>query len=69
MRSKDVELFSKLTNEAEEFLKKILERNILSTRGYYRILKVSRTIADIELCDEIKKEHLAEAFQYRIQSE
>lgn len=69
MRSKDVELFSKLTNEAEEFLKKILERNILSTRGYYRILKVSRTIADIESCEEIKREHLAEAFQYRIQSE
>ncbi|TSC52751.1 MAG: Mg chelatase-related protein [Parcubacteria group bacterium LiPW_41] len=69
MRSKDVEQFSKLSNEAEEFLKKILERNILSTRGYYRILKVSRTIADIESCEEIKKEHLAEAFQYRIQSE
>jgi len=69
MRSKDAELFSKLSEDAELFLKKILERNILSTRGYYRILKVARTIADIEVSEETKKEHLAEAFQYRIQAE
>ncbi|MFA5870511.1 MAG: YifB family Mg chelatase-like AAA ATPase [Candidatus Paceibacterota bacterium] len=69
MRSKDTELFANLSDDAELFLKKILERNILSTRGYYRILKVARTVADIESSEEIKKEHLAEAFQYRIQSD
>ncbi|RJQ30112.1 ATP-binding protein [Candidatus Parcubacteria bacterium] len=68
MRSKDVETISFLSPEAENFLKKVLERNILSTRGYYRMLKVARTIADIENSKETKKEHLAEAFQYRIQN-
>lgn len=69
MKSKDVELFSFLTDEADDFLKKILERNILSTRGYYRLLKVARTIADIDASEKTEKKHLAEAFQYRAQSE
>ncbi|HXF44219.1 MAG TPA: YifB family Mg chelatase-like AAA ATPase [Candidatus Paceibacterota bacterium] len=69
MTSKQTDFFVRLSAEAEDFLKNNLERTFLSPRGYYRILKVSRTIADLEKSEEIKKEHLAEAFQYRLKNE
>lgn len=66
MSSRQTEQAAKLEPEAERFLKETLEKNFISVRGYYRILKVSRTIADLEESLEIKTEHLAEAFQYRL---
>jgi len=66
MSSREAEKFAISDAGAEEFLKQILEKQALSTRGYYRILKVGRTIADLADSENVKKEHLAEAFQYRL---
>ncbi|KKS88063.1 MAG: hypothetical protein UV62_C0016G0008 [Parcubacteria group bacterium GW2011_GWC1_43_11] len=69
MTSKMTEESIRLEDGAREYLTRILDRNFISARGYYRILKVSRTIADLKNSEEVKKEHLAEAFQYRLKHE
>lgn len=54
-----------INNEGRMLIKKAMERLSLSARAYDRILKVSRTIADIEGSSTIELEHLAEAIHYR----
>lgn len=66
MSSRACDELIKINNEADKFLKDIFEKNFISARGYYRILKTSRTIADLEESENINVGHLAEAFQYRI---
>lgn len=57
--------FCKLDEKCRELLKNAFDKLGLSARAYNRILKVSRTIADMEGSEEIKQQHLAEAIQYR----
>ena len=51
------------------FLKEMISRMHLSARGYSRVLKVSRTIADIEGAEKIEIKHIAQAIQYKISDE
>ena len=60
-----VDLFCVLSPEAEELVKKIFERLSLSMRGYHKLLKVSRTIADLEGSVDIQVAHIKEATMYR----
>jgi len=65
MDSKEIRRFCKLDEQGNELLKMAITKLGLSARAYDRILKVSRTIADLEHAEEIKPEFVSEAIQYR----
>lgn len=65
MGSKEVRQYCKLDNAGSELLKMAMTKLGLSARAYDRILKVSRTIADLENSDRILAQHVSEAIQYR----
>ncbi len=65
MNVRQIRSFCKLSEKSKTLLKGAMEQLNLSARAYDRILKVSRTIADLEGSIEIKDEHLTEAIQYR----
>ncbi|MBQ7095280.1 MAG: YifB family Mg chelatase-like AAA ATPase [Clostridia bacterium] len=60
-----VKKYCPLSPEAERFLKESFDQMDLSARGYYRTLKVARTIADLEGSEQIEFAHVAEALRYR----
>ncbi len=68
MSSKLVDKLGNLSKEAEAFAKEVFDKSMLSARGYYRVLKVARTIADLEDAEKVSADHLAEAFSYRIKN-
>jgi len=65
MSVKQIRKFCKLSEESKTLLKNAMERLNLSARAYDRILKVARTIADLEGIESISSNHIAEAIQYR----
>lgn len=65
MHSKAIKKFCSLDNASQELLKIAMTRLGLSARAFDRILKVSRTIADLNNDSDIKAEHISEAIQYR----
>ena len=65
MNTKHIRKHCKLDNESMQLLKTAMARLSLSARAYDRILKVARTIADLEGITLINKMHISEAIQYR----
>jgi magnesium chelatase family protein len=65
MHNKEVKLYAKLTKDAENILKIAAQKYEFSARSYFRLIKVARTIADLEDAQEILPLHMAEALQYK----
>lgn len=65
MRTKELKKYCALNSKCKEILKTAMERFHLSARAYSRIIKIARTIADLEESSDIKERHLLEAIQYR----
>jgi len=65
MNPKQIRKYCQIDNQAKELLKLAMEKMGLSARAYDRILKVSRTIADLDDKTDIESRHISEAVQYR----
>ncbi len=69
MNSKDIKEFCELSTECLDLLRQAVSKLQLSARGYNKVIKAARTIADLEDVEEITPLHIAEALQYRPQSD
>lgn len=65
MANKDIKKFCELSNDCLSLLRNAVDKMHLSARSYHRIIKLSRTIADLEGAETIIPTHIAEALQYR----
>tara|TARA_B100002003_G_scaffold182010_1_gene170166 strand:+ start:163 stop:1605 length:1443 start_codon:yes stop_codon:yes gene_type:complete len=65
MQARDIKQYCQLADEPKNLLQMAMNELNLSARAYDRILKVSRTIADLSDSDSINSEHLSETLQYR----
>lgn len=65
LTSKEVLIHCKISPQQQTFLQTVIEKFALSARSYHKILKVARTIADLEGATEIQQPHIAEALNYR----
>ena len=65
LNTKQVKLYGKLTESAKSLLTAATAKLGLTARSYFKIIKVSRTIADLAGSNEVKPEHIAESLQYR----
>ena len=65
MNVKDIEKYVRLDQKTQEVLEKAAIRHELSARGCHRVIKLARTIADLEESVDLKIDHVLEALQYR----
>ena len=65
MSSRHIKKHCVIREDADRLLESAVDRLGLSARAFTRILKVARTIADLDRCDDIESRHVAEAIQYR----
>lgn len=65
MNSQQMQEMCEMNSSTKDLLKAAINQFSLSGRGYDRILKVSRTIADLDACEKIELHHVAEAINYR----
>jgi magnesium chelatase family protein len=69
MSNEDIKEFCAVSSEGLNLLKMAISSLNLSARGYHRVLKLSRTIADLAESENLQTEHIAEALQYRAHEE
>jgi magnesium chelatase family protein len=65
MSTKQIKKHCSLDSQAEELLHQAMTELNISARGYNKILKVGRTIADLDHSENVRLEHISEAVQYR----
>ena len=69
MNNKQLKAFCNLDDQSILLLKQAIAKLNLSARAFHRVVKIARTIADLEGSEKIKSNHVAEALQYRPQTE
>jgi magnesium chelatase family protein len=65
MNTQQIRTFCVLESDAERLLERAMQQQGLSARAHDRILKVARTIADLDVAESVGTRHIAEAIQYR----
>jgi magnesium chelatase family protein len=65
MSDKQIKMFCDIDEDSQKLIEMAIEKLGLSARAYTKILKVARTIADLEEGEKIRSSHVAEAIQYR----
>jgi magnesium chelatase family protein len=65
MAPRDIRVFCRVSDGADGLLRTAITRLGLSARGYHRVLKIARTVADLDGAVELQPKHVSEAIQYR----
>ena len=69
MEIPEIKKYCQIDSKSGTLLRKYVDSGKLSARGYHRVLKVARTIADLENSEKILYNHLSEALMYRVREE